>query len=337
MKKGIDLSEWQSHVDYNAVIESGIEFAIIRVGYGVSYDPSQRDSEFDNHYSGFKGRIPLGAYYYAYATDYDSGRKEAENCLAYMGDKSFELPIFYDMEENRNTYDAARGFIDRIREAGLKAGFYTFTSMYIDKGLEGIDCDCLWLAEFGANDGNVPSVPPRFDYNIWQYTSKGYVPGVDGNADLNLMKDDTPTPTPQPTPPSPTPSGDEEIRNIQNWVNSYGFGIAVDGYFGPETKKGLVKVYQTELNKQYGAELTVDGVFGYYTRKATPIFGVGAKGNITKCIQSILYCYGYPFGKYGIDGVYGEETETNIYNFQREHGLSADGIFGPDTANGLFA
>lgn len=326
MKKGIDLSEWQSGVDYNAVIESGIEFAIIRVGYGVSYDPSQRDSEFDNHYNGFKGRIPLGAYYFAYATDYDSGKKEAENCLAYMGDKNFELPIFYDMEKDRNTYDAARGFIDRIREAGLKAGFYTFTSMYVDKGLEGIDCDCLWLAEFGANNGEVPSVPPRFDYDIWQYTSKGYVPGVDGNADLNLMKDDTPTPTPQPTPPSPTPtpSYNKDVLDYQqSWNKTYGGKytspngktyLEEDGIFGPETEWSTHKVYLAEGMNNH--------LVGW-------------------CQCRLKYHKGYDLGTSGVqhDGVdddFGAKTREVVEQFQRDNGLGVDGIIGHDTISLLF-
>ena len=319
MKKGIDLSEWQSHVDYNAVIDSGIEFAIIRVGYGVSYAPNdQRDSEFDNHYNGFKGRIPLGAYYYAYATDYNSGRQEAENCLAYMGDKSFELPIFYDFEENRNTYDAARGFIDRIREAGLKAGFYTFTSMYVDKGLEGIDCDCLWLAEFGANDGEVPSVPPRFDYDIWQYTSKGFVPGVNGNADLNLMKGDSPEPQPTPPSPTPTPSYDKDVFDYQqSWNKTYGaeYGyIAEDGIFGPETEWSTHKVYLAEGMSNH--------LIGW-------------------CQCRLKYHKGYDLGDSGVqhDGVddcFGSKTREVVEQFQRDNGLSVDGIIGHDTISLLF-
>ena len=99
-KLGIDISSYQTNVNYDKVIENGIEFAILRVGYGVSYLPdSQRDKQFDNHYNGLKGKIPLGAYYYSYAKKIGDGRKEAENCLKYINGKSFEYPIFYDLED----------------------------------------------------------------------------------------------------------------------------------------------------------------------------------------------------------------------------------------------
>ena len=99
-KLGIDISSYQTNVNYDKVIKNGIEFAILRVGYGVSYLPdSQRDKQFDNHYNGLKGKIPLGAYYYSYAKKIGDGRKEAENCLKYINGKSFEYPIFYDLED----------------------------------------------------------------------------------------------------------------------------------------------------------------------------------------------------------------------------------------------
>lgn len=73
----------------------------------------------------------------------------------------------------------------------------------------------------------------------------------------------TPTPTPTPTPePTPTPSGDDKIKSIQSWLNnSYNTAIAEDGYYGPATKKALVKALQTELNRQFGAGLVVDRNF----------------------------------------------------------------------------
>ena len=255
MKKGIDISEYQNVYDYNAVANN-VDFVIIRVGFGVSYDPNQIDSEFYNNYNGFKGKTTLGAYYYAYATDYDSGRKEAENCLSYIGDRTFELPIFYDVEEDRNNYDAAKGFIDRIRESGKKAGLYCSTSYYVDKGLEGIDCDCLWLAEYGANTGDVPSVPPRFRYDIWQYTSKGEIAGISGFVDMNLMDGDTPEPQPTPPSPTPTPSYDDVVLDYQkSWNKTYGgkytspngkTRLEEDGIFGPETEWSTHKVYLAE-------------------------------------------------------------------------------------------
>ena len=326
--KGIDVSEWQSGINYDDVVNSGIEFAIIRVGYGVSYAPSdQRDKEFDNHYNGFKSKIPVGAYYYAYSTNYEEGRKEAENCLAYIGDKTFELPIYYDVEENRNSPDGARGFIDRIREAGLKAGFYTYTSMYIDKGFVGIDCDSLWLAEFGANDGQVPSVKPAFSYDIWQYTSRGYVPGISGNVDMNITGNPTPTPEPQPT--------DRKVAEIQETLNArYGLHIAVDNIAGSETNWALVYGLQTEMNIQFGTGIKVDGIFGDETYSHAIEIYPGANGNMTWIIRSSLICLGYDLQ---IGYSYDSDMERAVSTFQRENYLDVDFIVGQNTQWELFA
>ena len=160
-----------------------------------------------------------------------------------------------------------------------------------------------------ANGGGVA----QKSYSRWSSYIKCYArPEYDGE--------------PGPTPPEPpTPSGDPQIREIQEWCNSYGLGISVDGYYGYQTKKAIIMVYQIELNEQFGAGLDVDGYMGIQTKNATPIVAYGAEGNITKAIQSMLYCRGYDTN--GVDGLYYDGTERAVRNFQANQGLSADGIF----------
>ena len=332
-KIGIDISTYQKNINYDEACKH-IEFAILRVGYGVSYLPdSQRDKEFDNHYNGFKGKLPLGAYYYAYGTDYDTGRKEAENCLSYMGDKQFEMPIYYDMEENRNTKEAGQGFVDRIREAGLKAGIYASSSFYRSKDLGSINCDSVWIAQYGSNNGNIPTSKPTIPFDLWQYTSKGYVEGIGSNIDMDIQENDVPSPTPSPEP-TPKPSGNDTIKEIQQWLNdNYNTGIAVDGYYGSQTKKALVKALQTEFNRQFGTRLAVDGIFGDQSKNACRNIKQGAKGNITKLIQMMLFIKGYNIS---IDGIFGNETARALGQFQNDNGLSSDRICGKNTFKKLF-
>ena len=84
---------------------------------------------------------------------------------------------------------------------------------------------------------------------------------------LNIVKEyydgSEPQPTPTPSPePTPKPSGNDTIKGIQQWLNdNYNTGIAVDGFYGSQTKKALVKALQTELNKQFNRNLKVDGIF----------------------------------------------------------------------------
>ncbi|TPE70686.1 peptidoglycan-binding protein [Halalkalibacterium halodurans] len=129
------------------------------------------------------------------------------------------------------------------------------------------------------------------------------------------------------------PSGDPYVRNIQQFVNSYGFSIAVDGIAGPQTMRGLVKVLQTELNKQFGRGLKVDGIFGPRTRAALVNVRAGARGNLTRVLQALLYIKGYNPGPF--DGIFGGKTESAVRAFQRAKGLTVDGIVGPQTWGAL--
>ncbi|PAF08648.1 hypothetical protein CHH65_13755 [Shouchella clausii] len=133
--------------------------------------------------------------------------------------------------------------------------------------------------------------------------------------------------------PKPTPSGDAYVRSIQQWVVDYGYKIAVDGLKGPETRKGVIKVYQNELNKQFKAGLTVDGIPGPKTYAAAVNVRKGAKGNLTRVLQALLYLAGHNPGPF--DGAFGDGTEKAVRAFQRAKGLSVDGVAGKNTWKAL--
>jgi N-acetylmuramoyl-L-alanine amidase len=133
----------------------------------------------------------------------------------------------------------------------------------------------------------------------------------------------------------PKVTGDSGLKSIQVTLNNrYGAGLAVDGLYGPATKKALVKGLQTELNKQYGAKLAVDGIFGKGTKAAVVNVSQGARGNITWILQATLYALGY--NPKGVDGTFGGGTKKAVKDFQTKNGLSADGIAGKNTFNKLF-
>ena len=157
---------------------------------------------------------------------------------------------------------------------------------------------------------------------------------------LNIVKEyydgSEPQPTPTPSPePTPKQSGNDTIKGIQQWLNdNYNTGIAVDGYYGSQTKKALVKALQTEFNRQFGTRLAVDGIFGEQSKNACRNIKQGAKGNITRIIQSMLYCKGYNTN--GIEGIFGQATDGAVRRFQANSGLNADGVVGKLTFAKLF-
>jgi len=131
-------------------------------------------------------------------------------------------------------------------------------------------------------------------------------------------------------------SGRAIVRTIQSTLNKrYGFNIAVDGLYGPQTKSALVKALQTELNRQFDARIVVDGIFGPKTKAACVNVRIGAKGNITWIIQAALYCLGYD--PKGLDGIFGKNTANAVLVFQKANGLAQDAIVGKNTFSKMFA
>ena len=117
---------------------------------------------------------------------------------------------------------------------------------------------------------------------------------------------------------------------FQAWLNEgYGAGLDVDGLWGPKTKSGAIRALQSELNNQFGKGLGVDGIWGSKTKAACVNVKQGAKGNLTRIIQGVLYCMGYD--PKGFDGIFGSGCKAAVVRYQANKGLSADGIVGKDT------
>ncbi|WP_062048655.1 peptidoglycan-binding protein [Bacillus sp. JCM 19034] len=94
---------------------------------------------------------------------------------------------------------------------------------------------------------------------------------------------------------------------------------------------------QSELNRQFNARLTVDGIMGPKTRSKLKLVTVrnGARGNITRVLQTILFIRGFNPGPF--DGVFGDMTTGAVRAFQRDRSLSVDGIAGRQTWSALLA
>lgn len=133
--------------------------------------------------------------------------------------------------------------------------------------------------------------------------------------------------------PKPKPKVDGYVARIQRKLNTYSFNnIKVDDKYGPETHKALVKMYQYELNKQFGRKLAVDGIPGRKTDAAAVTIRKGASGNLTYALQAFLFFKGYQLS---VDGIFGDITHEMVRKFQRDHRLSVDGIPGKATFRNL--
>lgn len=187
--KGIDVSEFQSDIDWYKVKNSGeVDFAIIRAGYGKEYD--QKDKKFDqNARNAQAAGMDFGIYWYSYALDVDSVRKEAEVCMSMLDGYSFTYPVFFDIEEisQRDQLSPAQfsaivdTFCSTLEENGYTAGVYSFGSMLETKLYDKIiEKYSVWVAEY-----NTAVSVYKGDYDIWQYSSTGRVDGISTAVDLD--------------------------------------------------------------------------------------------------------------------------------------------------------
>lgn len=187
---GIDVSKHQGSIDWQKVKKDGVQFAIIRAGYGKF--ASQEDPEFsDNIQNAYKAGIPVGVYWYSYAGSVADAEKEADVCLRVI--KPFKalitLPVFFDQEyepgilalNNRQRTDCCLAFIKKIQAAGYQPGMYASYDWFKNKIYRAELLDYpAWVAQYASKcqytDKNL---------YMWQYSSTGKVNGISGNVDKN--------------------------------------------------------------------------------------------------------------------------------------------------------
>lgn len=126
----------------------------------------------------------------------------------------------------------------------------------------------------------------------------------------------------------------DDVSEVQTYMNKkYNSGLAVDGDFGKLTKAAIVK----EVQKLIGT--SADGVFGRNSKAAwgSRCVKKGSKGELVRLVQMMLVCRGYSIGSAGSDADCGSATVAAIKRYQRNNGLSQDGVAGKNTAAKLFA
>lgn len=167
------------------------------------------------------------------------------------------------------------------------------------------------------------------DSSFLNRIATGHVNGIVKALNLDRSTKSSENPSTEDTSSTATESASSTIEMIQRTLNRrYGFNIAEDNKFGPETKRALVKAYQIELNEQFNAGLVVDGIFGTKTYNASVNVGIGARGNLTWILQAALRCRGY---RLAVDGIFGNETQRVVRQFQSDSNITVDGIAGRNT------
>lgn len=202
----IDVSAWQGNINWQAVKNSGVEGAIIRIGYG--WDNGFDKQALRNISECRRLGIPFGIYLYSYAYDANTGAAEGSslvNLLQKAGVSSSDLgyPVYYDLERwtwtghevpnDPGTYDGiVNAWYGRLQSAGYNnLAVYSYTS-YLNTALNSgnIHSKTRWVAQYGSSMGYTAF--PTNDRG-WQYTSRGSVSGISGTVDLNAFGNQTAT------------------------------------------------------------------------------------------------------------------------------------------------
>ena len=189
--QGIDVSEHQGRIDWDAVKASGIDFAILRVGFGAPSFGGRVDYQFNRNISECERlAIPYGVYVYSYAFDNQQAADEASMVIDCLSGHNPRLPVYYDLEDKTIIADGrqsgiasrAQTFCNKISSAGYKPGIYAnlnwFNNILTDPVFKSGSWD-HWIAQYNSQCHYTAS------YSFWQYTSRGKVSGISGNVDMN--------------------------------------------------------------------------------------------------------------------------------------------------------
>jgi GH25 family lysozyme M1 (1,4-beta-N-acetylmuramidase) len=191
------VSTYQRNVDYKKLKAAGVNFVIIRAGYGnaLAY-PGQYDPMFESHYKNAKAAgLHVGAYWYVYANNADAMRQEAKSFLKAIKGKQFDYPVFFDIEDRAQKWMTksqmtamVNAGCEIMEKAGYWVGIYSFISM-LNAQFEKSICDrySLWVAQW-----DVSRCTYNGSVNIWQNTDKAAYNGYKGRLDGDISYEDYP-------------------------------------------------------------------------------------------------------------------------------------------------
>lgn len=187
-RRVIDVSEWQGRIDWEKV-KGQIDGAILRCGYGGDY-PHQDDSEFKrNADECTRLGIPFGVYIYSYADTIEKAKSEANHALRLVKHYKLAYPVYLDLEEtgtHQGAVERAIVFGDIIEKAGYWCGVYANLNWW-NNYLKGLDRFTKWVAQYNSTCQYTGR-----HLDMWQYTSRGFVDGIQGGIDMNECYRDFP-------------------------------------------------------------------------------------------------------------------------------------------------
>lgn len=188
---GIDVSSWQGDIDYNKVKNAGVEFVMIRLGYG--HNKSNElvlDKKFINNIKNAKKEgLLVGIYFYSYANTIEKVKEQVNYIIEKLNGEQLDLPIAFDWEDwkNFNKYNMSLTDINIIaktfKEEVLKHGYNSmlYSSKYYLEQIWDEKNHDVWLAHY------TNKTTYKGNYSIWQISNRGRVPGINADVDFDIL------------------------------------------------------------------------------------------------------------------------------------------------------
>ena len=190
---GIDVSSWQSNIDFKKVKKAGVEFVMIRIGFGHNKKGELViDKYFKNNIKNAKAAgLKVGLYFYSYANTNDKAKEQVHWIVKKLNGEKLDLPIAFDWEDwrsfnsyNMSLYDikeVAKTFINECKKYNYDSVLYS--SKYYLEQIWGVNEFDTWLAHYTSKEKS----SYKGNYMMWQLSSRGKVPGISGNVDLDVL------------------------------------------------------------------------------------------------------------------------------------------------------
>ena len=195
---GVDVSAFQGNIDWKKVKQSGIDFAIIRLGYRGYESGKLVEDQYarENLKNAKEAGLRIGAYFFSQALNIKETDQEIQFMLKILGDTELDMPVVLDWEipantartrnmDSRTLTDIQRHFCGQMRDQGYQPMIYfnwhQSEHLYVLHELEDYP---FWLALYQDR------MTYPWKVEMWQYSDKGKVPGINGNVDLNVYMPD---------------------------------------------------------------------------------------------------------------------------------------------------